>query len=99
VNHTLRTHPERDLSYEVLSYLAEHPDAQDTLEGIMHWWLLEREIKFWTAEVRGTLAKLVSEGLLVEQTGPDTRTYYRLNRGKKREIQALLEEWKEASES
>ncbi len=98
MNRTLRKHHDHDLSYEIISYLAEHPDAQDTLEGIMHWWLLEREIKFWTAEVREALAKLVHEGLVVEHTGPDARTHYRLNRSKAREIRALLEKSKEAGE-
>ncbi|MET0622920.1 MAG: hypothetical protein ABW250_08070 [Pyrinomonadaceae bacterium] len=75
--------------------MAEHADAQDTLEGIMHWWLLEREIKFWTAEVREALAGLVREGLVIEHPGPDARTHYGLNRQKTREIRALLEKWKE----
>ncbi len=99
MNHPPRRDRDRDLSYEVLSYLAEHPEAQDTLEGIMHWWLLEREIKFWTAEVREALAGLVREGLVVEQEGPDSRTRYRLNRRKAREIRALLETKKEGGET
>lgn len=98
MNRTLRKHQDPDLSYEIISYLAGHPDAQDTLEGIMHWWLLQREVRFWTAEVRETLTKLVREGLVVEHTGPDARTHYRLNRRKAREIRALLERWKEAGE-
>jgi len=31
---------------EILAYLADHPDAQDTLAGIFEWWLLERKITY-----------------------------------------------------
>src|SRR5918911_1556857 len=27
------------IAYNILAYLAENPDAQDTMEGIIGWWL------------------------------------------------------------
>lgn len=78
------------LSGEILSYLIEHKDAQDTLEGIAEWWLLEQSIKIRTAEVKAALEDLVARKLLLQSTGKDARTHYRINRRKYREISALV---------
>jgi predicted transcriptional regulator len=77
----------------ILAYLAEHPKAQDTLEGIVEWWLLEQEIKRRTAMVQEALAELLTKGLVVERKGRDGRMHYRLNRHKRQEIAALLKQW------
>ena len=77
----------------ILAYLAEHPKAQDTLEGIVEWWLLEQEIKRRTVMVQDALAELVAKGLVVERKGRDGRMHYRLNRQKRQEIAALLKQW------
>jgi hypothetical protein len=74
---------------EILAYLAEHPDARDTLEGIVQWWLLEQEIKKWAAEVKAALDDLVVEGLVIEERGVDARTHYRLNRPLAEEVGLL----------
>ena len=77
----------------ILAYLAEHPKAQDTLEGIVEWWLLEQEIKRRTVMVQEALAELLAKGLVVERKGRDGRMHYRLNRRKRQEITALLKQW------
>lgn len=77
---------------EILAYLAEHPDAQDTVEGIVEWWLLEQKIKRHTAQVKEALAELVAKGLVLERKGKDARIHYRVNRRKSGEIRALLRE-------
>lgn len=79
-------------AYEVLAYLVEHPDAQDTLEGIMEWWWLEQQIKRWVAQVRTALAELVARGLVLEREGGDGQIHYRVNRQRLDEIRALLAE-------
>lgn len=78
------------VAYKILAYLTEHPKAQDTLEGIVEWWLLEQKIKRRIAEVKKALAELVTKGLVVERKGKDSRSYYRINRLKYREISDYL---------
>lgn len=75
---------------EILKYLVANPDAQDTVEGITDWWLLEQRIKRETAEVRGALAKLVDKGWVIEFLGKDSQTHYRVDQLRLGEIQASL---------
>ncbi|MGA9365354.1 MAG: hypothetical protein WBW16_13400 [Bacteroidota bacterium] len=78
------------LAQEILSYLVENPDAQDTLEGIVQWWLLERKIERQTVEVKEVLANLVVNGFLIEHKTSDLRTHYGINPSKKTDIGAVL---------
>ena len=75
------------ISNEILAYLVEHPEAQDTLEGIVEWWLLERTIKFQKAQVQNALDELVARGFILEHKGLDSRIRYRINKNKYKEIQ------------
>jgi hypothetical protein len=78
------------ISYDILAYLAEHPDAQDTTEGIAEWWLSERPARPNAARVKEALAELVALGLVLARRGEGARTYYKANRRKLREIAAVL---------
>lgn len=64
---------------EILSYLANHPQASDTLEGIVDWWLLQQKIEYQTKVVRDALAELVERGFLVKEVTKDSRIRYRAN--------------------
>lgn len=68
----------------------DHLEAQDTLEGIVEWWVLERCIERRGAEVRGALAALTQDGFIVEKKRPGTDTRYQVNRGMVTEIRRLL---------
>jgi hypothetical protein len=81
---------ESKVAYEILAYLAEHPDSQDTREGIMEWWLLERHINRETAKVKEALSELVDLRFVLERKRNNFRTYYRINQRKFREVQKLL---------
>ena len=72
------TRKEREACYHILAYLADNPDAGDTFEGIVEWWLLHQRIKFETRTVSEAVAKLVAEGLIVEEKGLDSRVVYRV---------------------
>ncbi len=81
-----------EIAREILAYLIEHPDAQDTLDGIIQWWLLERKIKYESEMVKEILSELVNKGLLLEPGNSSSRVRYRINKDRFREIQAMLHE-------
>jgi hypothetical protein len=85
----------RPLADEVLVYLIRHPQAQDTVEGIAEWWLLEQRIRDAVADVEVTLRELVDRDFLVVHHCLEGRTYYGLNRDKEREIRRHLREAEE----
>ena len=76
--------------YRILKYLAENPNAQDTLEGIVEWWLLDRLTESHAATVKEALAELIGADFVLERRGKDSRNYYKINRRKLKEISALL---------
>jgi len=80
------------LADDILAYLVEHPMAQDTVEGIVEWWLLKQEVEKQTVAVKAALAELVRQGFVLERQGREGRVYYHLNHRKKDEIDAWLAE-------
>ena len=85
-----------EIASEILAYLAEHPDAQDTLDGIAQWWLVERKIRCQTSAVEEALADLVAKGLLVEVKRQYSIPLYRARRRKNRAKSRFAEESKTA---
>jgi len=77
-------------AYEILSYLAEYSRAQDTFDGIIEWWLLERSVKYQIAKVKDALAALVKDGLVLEHRKQNLPTRYGVNWDKAAEIRAIL---------
>ena len=63
---------------EILDYLARHPDAQDTIEGILHWWVLDACIRKWTPKIEKTVDELVERGFLEQKVSQDGNTVYRV---------------------
>jgi hypothetical protein len=80
------------IAIRILAYLAENPDAEDTLEGITEWWLLQQNLMIELKRVRTALGELKSKDLITEVTGLDERIYYRVNNGKYEEIQKVLKD-------
>lgn len=78
------------ITKQILTYLIEHPDAQDTLEGITYWWLLEQQIKTSISTVRVALTDLLSKELIVEQGDDEQRVRYAVNPAKLSEIRMLV---------
>jgi hypothetical protein len=66
-----------ELTQAILGYLAEHPGAMDTLEGIAGWWLLRQQVRTEVLRVAHVLDRLTSSGVL-EEIGTGNTCRYRL---------------------
>jgi hypothetical protein len=88
------TDAKQQIAYHILSYLAENPDAQDTLKGILEWWLSERPGRPNAAAVEEAVTNLVTGGLVLARAREGAQTYYKVNRQRLKEIKALLTRFK-----
>ena len=76
------------IAFQILGYLADHPEAEDTLDGVSIWWLpqgcriglLEEAVEY-----------LARQDLLVSHTR-GSETMYGLNREKVFDIRRILRE-------
>jgi Fe2+ or Zn2+ uptake regulation protein len=82
------------IASDILAYLVEHTQAQDTLEGIVQWWLMEQRIKQAISDVKSALDELVREGLVLELEGADGQARYSINLEKMAQIRARLKQGK-----
>lgn len=64
----------------ILEYLRKNPNAQDTQDGILQWWLTELPTKPRDATVKKALEDLVRAGLLSEHKGKDAQISYRMRK-------------------
>jgi hypothetical protein len=79
-----------EISNAILHYLLKHPQAQDTLEGIIHWWILEERIYQRTLEISEVLKSLVEKGFLIEKKISSSDVLYSLNIKKKCLIETIV---------
>jgi hypothetical protein len=70
---------EADLSNAIREYIAAHPHAMDTLEGIAEWWTAGSAGCADLETLARVLERLVQQGLL-EQIGSGPRKLYRPQR-------------------
>ncbi len=71
---------------EILTYLARRPDAQDTLEGIFEWWVIEPKRPRNPRDVRAAVEELLAAGFLLSASGRDRQERYRLNPARRNEL-------------
>jgi hypothetical protein len=57
---------EQVLARSVLDYLAEHPLAMDTLEGIAEWWVMRDQVRVDVQMLERVLRRLTEDGILQE---------------------------------
>jgi hypothetical protein len=77
---------------EILRYLLDHPDAVDTMEGIMKWWLPEDVASSGKDTIKGALDTLVSSGWVIETSRRTLPCLYGLTKGRQSEIAGFLEQ-------
>ncbi len=75
---------------QILAYLINHPDAQDTAEGIAQWWLLEQRIQQALGEVQDALTELLENEFIAVQVRQGMPAVYRVNVKRLEEIRNLL---------
>lgn len=71
---------EMEIEHSVLAYLHSHPQAADTLHGIVNWWLPRQRYESGCLRIEHVLDTLVAEGLLHRDELPDGEVLYALNR-------------------
>ena len=81
-----------ELAWQILSYLADNPEANDTVEGIAQWWLVERRTGKPGSRVEQALSELTAAGLVAASRGADGRARYRMAAGRELEVRGLLAE-------
>jgi Fe2+ or Zn2+ uptake regulation protein len=70
-----------DPADEILAYLTAHPQAADSLEGIVSWWLPRQRFEQARARIQETLDQLVERGLVERISVADGTVLYGKPRG------------------
>lgn len=68
----------REIESSVVDYLRGHPDAADTLEGIVSWWLPLQRYAVGKARIEAVLTRLVDAGVVRRACLPDGGMLYSL---------------------
>jgi hypothetical protein len=74
----------------ILQYLIEHPDAKDTVEGVLKWWVPETFGKRGLAESEKALDILSSRGWLTVRKVSPAQKIYGVNKKFMKEIRIFL---------
>jgi hypothetical protein len=80
----------RTVAIKILRYLTEHPNAADTADGVLEWWLLKQSIFDEERVVEKALEGLVEQKLIFQVEAADRRKYYHLNAERIEESRALI---------
>lgn len=71
---------ESEIRRSLLAYLQAHPQAADTLRGIINWWLPLQRYESSRQRIEQVLVRLVAEGLLRRDKLPDGEALYTLGK-------------------
>lgn len=80
------------LKRQILLYLVEHPDAKDTREGIVKWWVPAGRGETEEERIQETLKDLVERGWVVQRETATSKEIYRLNKEQLPHIRKFLEQ-------
>lgn len=65
-----------DIARKIRRYLLDHPNAADSLEGIVHWWLVRQQVEFSAEKVKMALDYLVRNDLISKSTTVGGKVVY-----------------------
>ena len=88
------TERHQELMRQILQYLTAHPDAKDTVGGILKWWLPGHPIEWKKQEVQEALDHLVSKGWLAKRELSLSQELYCLKKTQLKDIKRFLQELK-----
>jgi hypothetical protein len=71
---------ESEVETSVLEYLRRHPQATDSVAGIVEWWLPRQRYETALERISSILERMVSDNRLTRRTLPDGATVYSLRR-------------------
>jgi hypothetical protein len=69
-----------EIAAEIQRYLANHPNATDSLDGVQRWWLVRGAVEAPSLSVQQALDLLIDEGLVMKKVLPDGTAVYAGNR-------------------
>ena len=64
------------VAQEISHYLETHPNASDTLEGVVKWWLARQRYEYAFRTVEKALEYLVEQGKVAKQATVGGKTLY-----------------------
>ena len=64
------------IAHEIYDYLAAHPQATDSLGGVVKWWLARQRLESATDCVQKALDHLVAQGLVSRRVIPGGQVVY-----------------------
>ena len=73
-----RSRGDDEIERSLLTYLRDHPQAADTLDGIVEWWLPLQRYETARLRIERALDKLVADGTLHREQLRDGATLYAL---------------------
>ena len=76
---------------EILIYMVSHPEAKDTVDGIMDWWLPRGPGRLRSPDVILALEDLAQKGWITVASYRKGATVYGLDKTRLVEIQEFLE--------
>ena len=79
-DHGTTSKGEMEIEHSVLAYLHRHPQAADTLRGIVNWWLPQQRYDSDCRHIERVLDRLADKGVLHRDKLPDGEVLYALNR-------------------
>jgi hypothetical protein len=65
------------IAQEIDRYLEKHPNAADSLNGVVRWWLARQRYEDAVEDVQAALEYLETQQAIVKQTNPDGTVIYR----------------------